>query len=126
VQDDQDDWRREASKMGEVYSNAIFTIAADASISATDGCYNKRSWTRDRLWKEVITISSVLSDGRQSRLYILPQVADSLQGIKKIEEFPWIWNSLGGATLNTRGWTYQERPLSPRIIHYGAGQLLWE
>ncbi|KAL2196280.1 heterokaryon incompatibility protein-domain-containing protein [Corynascus similis CBS 632.67] len=47
VQDDKDDWRREAAKMADVYSNAYLTIAADlhtvaagGDIKPADGCFS--------------------------------------------------------------------------------------
>ncbi|KAG4435024.1 hypothetical protein IFR05_009480 [Cadophora sp. M221] len=121
IQDDPNDWQREAAKMGPIYSNAVFTIAANASTSATNGCFNKSSWTRDQLLDNVITIDGVLSDGRKSRLYILRPMEHV-----EIIKFPQIRDTIEAGTLNSRGWTYQERFLSARILHYSEGQLFWE
>ncbi|KAK0713527.1 heterokaryon incompatibility protein-domain-containing protein [Lasiosphaeria miniovina] len=35
-------------------------------------------------------------------------------------------NTVQISPLNTRGWTYQERVLSPRTIHFAASQAVWE
>jgi hypothetical protein len=121
IQDDEKDWQREAAKMGPIYSNAIFTIAANASTSATGGCFNGSSWTRDQLLDNVITLDGLLTDGRRSRLYVLRPMEHM-----EIIKFPQIKDTIDGGTLNSRGWTYQERFLSSRILHYSEGQLFWE
>ena len=36
------------------------------------------------------------------------------------------YDPVGGEPLNTRGWTLQERLLSPRILHCGTEQLFWQ
>lgn len=38
MQDDKDDWRREAGQMAAVYEGAYLTIAASASADGTGGC----------------------------------------------------------------------------------------
>lgn len=39
VQDDPQDWEREAAKMGGVYANSYLTIAADSSTDDSSGCF---------------------------------------------------------------------------------------
>ncbi|UZP43212.1 hypothetical protein NXS19_011028 [Fusarium pseudograminearum] len=43
IQDDKDDWAREAVKMAAIYQNAIVTIAADSSQDAKAGLHNNKS-----------------------------------------------------------------------------------
>jgi hypothetical protein len=37
------------------------------------------------------------------------------------------WDEIiGREFLSTRGWTLQERLLSPRIVHYATREIVWE
>lgn len=49
VQDDTEDWKREASKMESVYSNAEITIAATCANSSWDGFLKRRTICETRL-----------------------------------------------------------------------------
>jgi hypothetical protein len=44
----------------------------------------------------------------------------------QIGSFGRSFDPLLGEPLSTRGWTVQERLLSPRTIHYGTAQMFWE
>ena len=48
IQDDNDDWTYEAARMVDVYSNAYFCIAADASRDGTEGLFRQRNPNRLR------------------------------------------------------------------------------
>ena len=39
MQDDEQDWKREAKKMGDVYANAYLALAVDSSTDDSSGCY---------------------------------------------------------------------------------------
>jgi hypothetical protein len=43
IQDDQDDWRREAANMASIYENAWLTIAATKSSGGAGGCFSVAS-----------------------------------------------------------------------------------
>ena len=108
IQDSVEDWEIEAARMGDVYSNALVTIAAGAASSCTQGIFAKRD---------------IQSNGRNPRLAFrgpdrsLGNVFLRRQPCSlRYEEEP----------LKTRGWTLQERLLSPRVLYYGVNQLIWE
>jgi hypothetical protein len=42
VQDDEDDWRREASQMKDVYGSSALNIAATEASDGTQGCLFSR------------------------------------------------------------------------------------
>jgi hypothetical protein len=113
LQDSESDWEEESIKMGEIYSNSYVTIAADSSTNVNGGCYNEASDTILEGNDSLIRITSIPSDGRKSSLYL---------GCRYGRNMPEIETS----KLTTRAWAYQERLLSPRILHYTQKQLFWE
>jgi hypothetical protein len=107
IQDSVDDWRHEASLMGDVYSKADCVLAATGSRDGSEGLFHKRepiaiepfaiqaSWPSDSK-KYTCIRSDVWTDG------------------------------VVNAPLNQRGWVVQERMLAPRTIHFGAKEIFWE
>jgi hypothetical protein len=116
VQDDPNDWSVQSSKMPLIYENAYVTLAATFSPSSTGGCFSEggsefraRDFTvRDRSRKP-------------HQIFIrrhLPHwlMADPRQLRELDQDFP----------LLQRAWVLQERLLSPRVLHFGRHELMWE
>ncbi|KAF2655028.1 hypothetical protein K491DRAFT_443706 [Lophiostoma macrostomum CBS 122681] len=95
--------------MRTIYSKGILNIAASRASASDKGMYA----TRDpRL------IRPALIHGRDcfdlsDELYLLVQPEFAEPGYSH-------------PPLNERGWVYQERILSPRVIHFEEEQVLWE
>ncbi|KAK5737917.1 hypothetical protein LTR17_006357 [Elasticomyces elasticus] len=106
VQDDNADWLQEAAKMGSVYENAYLTIAATSAENGDAGLKGQRSrpdWVR------------------------FPCSDDVQEGHMWFTNAQWTAETeLDGSPLNRRGWVFQERLLSRRIIHFAASQVYWE
>ncbi|KAH8665245.1 heterokaryon incompatibility protein-domain-containing protein [Tricladium varicosporioides] len=100
IQDDNADWREEAAKMGSYYKNAYITIAASWSPGPQWGCFSYAE-------PEYI--------GHQ-----LYQQEGCTINVRRIISHGFWW------PLLRRGWIYQERLLSPRILHFGPVELVWE
>lgn len=120
IQDDRNDWAKEAALMAEVYGNSLFTLAALSSRDGTQGCNlvaDIQSSTRNRFID--------LHWNRASHLYV-----------RVFEKEPRNWDNdyNGGldrtnslrSPLRHRAWVLQEKELSRRSIHFGKDQLLWE
>ena len=105
--------------MGSIDTNAIMTISIDDSKDAEKGCF--RAIDLEKSLPRKIEIKAVLSDGTPSTL-ILPEAIDA----KKEGEFHNGPKALMRSPLSTRAWAYQERILSPRIIHFTKENLIWE
>jgi len=108
IQDSSDDWEKEARKMAEIYSRSYCNIAATHTRSCDDGLF-----TINDYGKSAVICVDTRWDGVD--IYRLGLV-DYEFVIKKLERAP----------LNSRGWVLQERFLSPRTIHFGDDQVLWE
>ncbi|KAE9367953.1 HET-domain-containing protein, partial [Stipitochalara longipes BDJ] len=121
VQGTKEDWERESSKMYAIYRNSFVTIAADSSPETTAGCFNKSSTNFDSLTKPV-RISGNLSDRRVSSLYIGKTVETTFAELSLDFER----TIVDRCALATRGWAFQERIMSPRVLHYTDRQVFWE
>jgi hypothetical protein len=134
IQDDKDDWAKEATRMGDVYMNAYCTIAAHAAEHADHG-FLEESLQREKVIAvgghpngepfetEMEAYRSWAEDGAPTR------VANRSFGS---EAFFVARGSHGQlhldrSELSSRGWVLQERILSPRIVHFGPrGSLYFE
>jgi len=117
IQDSESDWLLESAKMASIYARCLLTIAVDNSSSANGGCFNRRSSSQAAILKREIhffKLTCTLSSGQRSTLYI--NGTNPISG-HLISLGPW---------LEGRAWTFQERILSPRILHYAPDQLFWE
>jgi len=111
VQDDESDWREQASRMADIYILAYVTIAAVRAEDASQGLFNSNPESRigsrlpDYPWAHV----------RQS--FDLPGSYTS--------ELNWLKQKNVGKALYKRGWTFQELSLSRRVLHFGAQEVMW-
>ncbi|KAF5690955.1 het-domain-containing protein [Fusarium circinatum] len=123
VQDDKDDWAKEAVKMASIYQNALVTISADSSEDAKAGLYNETSSSifNDR---DSVKICSKLSTDEESSIFLFPDQETRIN--RSASNLRDMGDLLSHCALRDRGWTMQERILSPRIIHYAEDQLYWE
>ena len=103
LQDDAVDQALEIAKMPNVYGHALLTIAASRARSANEGFLGTRS-------VEAATLAFALpyrcKDGNIGAVTLVQS-----------EIFP--------EPIDFRGWTFQERLLSPRTIEYGTRQTRW-
>ncbi|KAI1814779.1 HET-domain-containing protein [Poronia punctata] len=146
IQDDPLDWERESSNMARIYRNAYLTISASASRDSYSGCFPKRD-------KDSYVSSPTSSLGydtpREARgpnTYTLTYTNLERPGQMSLQLFEeWLPGSSAHAPqqtdigtfgrrfdpiatepLSSRGWTLQERLLSPRIVHYASDQMYFE
>lgn len=119
IQDSRADWEQEAAQMGSVYSNAYLTIAASGSADGRGGCQvvdAVRSYgpvdIECHVNVDASTSETPLETSRTIRLW-------------SRDTYP-IGQILGIDPLTQRGWTLQERELSPRIVHYCKDTIRWE
>jgi hypothetical protein len=108
VQDSANDWRHEGSKMASIYKNAHLTLAATRSSDSNGGCFVKSKARHiSRRWK--------FTDP-QDEIYEI----HTRQALDHADFMQW------RLPLSTRAWAFQERLLSPRILHFTENELIWE
>jgi hypothetical protein len=108
IQDEELDWQQQSAIMADIYQNAYITLAATASDSADQGLYTlDNSLKLHRTDRPPLALVRYRdSTGREvfSRIYFN----------HNMQEFP----------LLQRGWVYQERLLSPRVLHFAGDELI--
>ena len=110
LQDSLEDWKREAARMGFVYSNSILTIAATGADDSNEGCFLPRNAPETQ---PVMLNYPIDSASEVGRIFLTPRRA-------KFDE------SVSRGPLSRRGWVLQELILSRRVLHYAREQMYWE
>ncbi|RKK88459.1 hypothetical protein BFJ69_g314 [Fusarium oxysporum] len=107
IQDSPEDWARESLQMHQVYANSACTISATASEGPDEGLF------RSRIVQETLIghIKVQFADGKPRRFDVWDQ--DHMQRLTQ-------------GPLTDRGWVFQERILSPRVLHFAKTQAVWE
>ncbi|KAI0101350.1 heterokaryon incompatibility protein-domain-containing protein [Nemania sp. FL0031] len=109
IQDSTEDWRTESSKMASIYENSYLTVAATKSGSGSGGCFSTASPEY-----KAMQLNCEDNNGLLHSIYVRRNLHDNY------EVGP------GNNPLLKRGWVFQERLLSPRVLHFGMQELLWE
>ncbi|ORY62100.1 HET domain-containing protein [Pseudomassariella vexata] len=109
IQDDALDWERESAQMASIYRNACLTIAGTKSSGGSGGLF---TITPD------FEVSGTTPSGEDYYLIFREKTDHELAvpGRQNAAQFP----------LMTRAWVYQERLLSPRVLHFGHYELFYE
>ena len=116
IQDDTDDWKREAASMSKVYSNAELTISATLCQDSDDGLFSNRAFVLDH--------QTVVASFEDKPVFLRPEIPhiwdaqtlDWKTGIKaRSEEWP----------LFSRGWVYQEEYLARRTLFFSRHEITW-
>lgn len=106
LQDSPVDWAVESAHMNRVYKHSTCNIAATAASNYSPGLYQRRDP------RMVTPYSTLIEREGYKRIYTFSLSDDH-------------YNALGKASLNVRGWVFQERMLSLRTLHFSS-QLIWE
>ncbi|KAK4466898.1 HET-domain-containing protein, partial [Cladorrhinum samala] len=115
VQDDPANWKSEALKMASVYSDSYLTIAATGSKNGDGGCFFERS--------PGLSLSR-LSYVHQDEHPVHAQYS-SFDLLDSHSDLTWSRYALKQPLLR-RAWCFQERLLSPRVLHFHDQEMVWE
>jgi Heterokaryon incompatibility protein (HET) len=114
LQDSQSDWQREASRMGNYYGQAQLTISA----TNADGDHAGFLKSRTSSVLTPVELNLTLPNGGTGKIFVAlePPNAVASAFYRNVEQSP----------TKQRAWIFQERVLSPRILHFGKDQIFWE
>lgn len=118
IQDSKDDWEKEAALMGNIYSNAVVTIAALDSPDSDTGLFVSDA-TRQTFY-----LATDLGNGDFGYVYARKGFRRLMMGFLHADRSPPLGDNFGGI-LQTRGWTLQELTLSSRVLWFSAWELGW-
>ena len=109
VQDSDIDWRKESSRMGEIYGSSYINLAASSATNPNQGCFTKPHYLRDSL---------------QTNVTILGQrYTAELRALRDRDGYRL---AVAGSHLLSRAWAIQEKLLPNRTIHFGDRGAFWE
>jgi hypothetical protein len=121
----QADWIEESAKMHFIYGNAALTIVSNTTADPSQGLFNENSVNfSDMLQGEKLLFPLTTPEGETSQL-LLVKNPDILLTDMTDEEISKPFRLMRGPA-SERGWTFQERILSPRILHFNRSQIIWE
>ena len=122
-QDDMHDWERESARMAAVYSNAYLTIAATGSSDSAGGLFfdrpERRYYRADFKPNGSGNAPDTTGGAEDTSMLIfpLPTASEVVRSYRvDMEHEP----------LCTRGWAFQERVLSRRVLHFASDQACLE
>ncbi|KAK1729500.1 hypothetical protein CaCOL14_007672 [Colletotrichum acutatum] len=108
LQDSPLDWKKESSRMDDVYSNSTCNIVAAHSEGPNGGLFRARD-------------PSVLES-----FVVCSERTDIPSGEYTVWDHTSILNDYNRAPLYRRGWVFQERLLPKRTLHFGKDQVFWK
>lgn len=112
IQNDQEDWATESAKMADIYEHASLTLSATVSAGDSYGCFPESFSTSRSL------PVSLPEDVGTCEIAVRKPIShwDTFGQSESHARFP----------LMSRGWAFQERLLSRRVLHFSESELVWE
>jgi hypothetical protein len=110
IQDDENDWANECTRMTSVYMNSFINIGANAAGDSRGGLFQQRSWKSVNPLS--VHLTYIPTGWHPQRVALWPN--------------PGIGALLDDAPLGDRRWVVQERLLASRTIHFLKHKVVWE
>lgn len=124
IQDDTDDWNREAARMGRVYNDAFLVLIASSSAKPEEPFLGPRDEDWSEKHFEFQTHNGTVVPLKARKRHLLAAPLD--QGpYEPPFSGAWATNKRVGP-LYSRGWCFQESYLATRALHYTPGSLVFE
>jgi hypothetical protein len=108
IQDDESDWKMQSERMGDIYANATLTISAAVGEDSDSGLFVDRD--PRKTYPCTLSFQYPKENGHITQGAFLTCLDSYLPRI---------------AYLDTRGWTFQEKYLSPRTLHFSKTEMYW-
>lgn len=120
VQDDRQDWARHARSMDKIYENALFTVAAVCSPNGQVPFLGPHAPSNRETWQAVNINIDAENVEPPKKANGLPQAQ-----LKARKYEPYLFPDFFHGPLESRGWAWQERYLSVRIINFTKEEVRW-
>ncbi|KAF4621713.1 hypothetical protein G7Y89_g14491 [Cudoniella acicularis] len=115
VQDDFENKQAELDRMSEIYQLSVVTIAAASASSASEGCFRKRETPANGT---IVKMPYRDQNGhRNGSFYVYPRISGVRDEYKRFVK---------ESKLLSRGWVFQERVLSRRLLVYTNHHIFFE
>jgi hypothetical protein len=112
LQDSKEDWEEQSAQMHDIYRNSFLTIAATSARNASHGCFVRKTMVRGA--------NSFQVPGK-SKGHVSLFVRDAAEDVHREFQYGFPFEP-----LSKRGWAFQERVLSPRILNFASCEISWE
>jgi len=130
IQDSKEDWAQESAVMGDVYTHCWCNISATGFPDGQAGlCVERdpsflypRKFRLDMRDSEVKPAKDFVFSTRPQKHLESPNLCMGKYYL--MEDL--LHANISMAPLSRRAWVFQERLLSPRVLHIGARQVFWE
>ncbi|RMJ15017.1 hypothetical protein CDV36_005305 [Fusarium kuroshium] len=109
IQNDDEDWKREAAQMVNIYRNAYATLAVTWSPDSRGGCFSKVIPT------QCFNLRS--TSGHEFMIGVGIGVKSDISEFARVKQYFPLYN---------RAWCLQERLLSRRVIHCHHGEMAFD
>ncbi|KAF9886248.1 hypothetical protein FE257_011861 [Aspergillus nanangensis] len=119
IQDDGDDWMREAGAMASIYKNSVFTLAAASSSDSGGGLFRKSN--PDIRLGHPNQQKGMQSAARQFSNPSFFEYRPRPNGMSREKPVP-----EESSPLFQRAWVFQERILSRRVLYFTPLELVFE
>lgn len=118
IQEDEEDWQREAGRMYAVYKNSYLTLAALAGHDSTSGLRNMSIEQGSVLLAELRIDQTTYPLYIRRNHYLDSATRDHIKGSFDdiSRRYP----------LLVRAWAYQERTVSPRVIFFTESEMIFQ
>lgn len=118
IQQDEEDWQREAGKMYAVYKNSYLTLAALAGHDSTYGLRTMSIEQGSALLAELRIAQTKYPLYVRRNHYLDSVSGDNIKGSFKdiCRRYP----------LLSRAWAYQERTVSPRVMFFTESEMIFQ
>ncbi len=113
IQGNTEDWEKEAGLMAQVYSNSVMTIATTRASDVTEGLFSAPPKQKYETYYRPRKVTARYR-GQDFHLFAYNCYVHSDL------TFPY------DRPLLQRAWVFQERLLSPRVLHFCLEELQWE
>lgn len=117
---DSTDWEEQSQEMSHIFGNSWITICAPASNSCLDGFLDHPDRHSRAIQIEYVSEESGQVQGSIFLHLLTLNGNPGLHNSASITRLTPLMRDLECSNWQTRGWVFQERILSPRLLYFGA------